>query len=261
MFSFSHLNPFAVFLPKMSDESILQDVAKGIVANNLHKNLGGKAVVKDVSFTVASGELVGLMGPNGAGKTTTLRMLAGFYKPDAGAVYMDGISMLHNTTAGQGRLGYLPEISTPFGNLTVLEHLKFQAGSAGVEDIPAACATAMKLTRCANLQHQVLRELSKGQRQRIFLAGALLHDPAVLILDEPTDGLDPNQKHELRLVLKELAKYKAVLLSTHILEEAEAMCDRVLVMHQGEIVANETPMALAQHAKGDIQAAFRNLTT
>lgn len=223
---------------------------------------GGQAVtaVQGLSFAVESGELVGFMGPNGAGKSTTMRMLAGFLQPSTGTASIAGHDIVTDRTAAQAKLGYLAEQPGVFEDLTGTEYLTFMAESHKLPNISEAVATAAKLTRCTGFLNRPLGELSKGMRQRVFFAGALVHNPPVLILDEPTDGLDPNQKHELRLVLKELARHKAVLLSTHILEEAEAICSRILVVHHGKKLLDTTPAELARQGKGDIQLAFRVLT-
>lgn len=232
-----------------------------IYAQDLRKSFGGMVAVDGMTFQVRAGELVGFMGPNGAGKSTTMRLLAGFMPPDAGQVFIKGVDMQADPRRARAALGYLPEQGGVFGHLTAREYLVFLAEAYQVENVNRAVAVASEMTRCRYVLDSPMEHLSKGQRQRIFFAGALLHDPPVLILDEPTDGLDPNQKHEMRLVLKELAKHKAVLLSTHILEEAEAVCTRVLVVAHGAIVADQTPAELARQGKGDIQVAFRVLTT
>lgn len=232
-----------------------------IQVQHLGKSFDGLAAVRDISFTVNSGELVGLLGPNGAGKSTTMRMLAGFLPQTSGTIEIAGFCMTKSPRAGQARLGYLPEVEGLFGHLTAYEYLLFLARSYSVAQPPEAIRIATEMIRCHDFLHRPMVNLSKGQRQRVLFAGALLHDPDVLILDEPTDGLDPNQKHEMRLVLRELAKYKAVLVSTHILEEAEAICTRCMIMSAGRIVADMTPEKLKSHGNGDIQRAFRVLTT
>ncbi len=228
---------------------------------NLNKSFDGLTAVNNVDFSINSGALVGLLGPNGAGKSTTMRMLAGFLPQTSGTIEIAGFCMTKNRRQGQQQLGYLPEVEGLFGQITAYEYLQFLARSYDVSQPAAAIRIATEMIRCHDFLHRPMMNLSKGQRQRVLFAGALLHDPAVLILDEPTDGLDPNQKHEMRLVLKELAKYKAILVSTHILEEAEAICSRCLIMSAGRIVADMTPETLKAHGNGDIQRAFRVLTT
>lgn len=228
---------------------------------HLTKKFGDVSAVEDVSLQVNKGELVGFMGPNGAGKSTTMRLLAGFMKPTSGSIHINGVDVVKNPGDAQMHLGYLPEQGGIYSDLTVAEYLDFIARAYHVADKEKALATATNMTRCHTFLHRNMAGLSKGMRQRVFFAAAIVQDPPVLILDEPTDGLDPNQKHEMRLMLKQLAKHKAVLLSTHILEEAEAVCDRVLVIAKGRLVADSTPKELAKQGKGDIQIAFRVLTT
>jgi ABC-2 type transport system ATP-binding protein len=246
-------------MPKMTNSA---NAASSLIdAQNLGKSFGGTVAVDGMTFQVKAGELVGFMGPNGAGKSTTMRLLAGFMPPDTGRVLINGVDMQAHPRQAQAFLGYLPEQGGVFGHLTAREYLTFLAESHQVADVMGAVAVSSEMTRCRYLLDCPMETLSKGQRQRVFFAGAILHDPPVLILDEPTDGLDPNQKHEMRLVLKELARHKAVLLSTHILEEAEAVCTRVLIVSHGAIVADQTPAELAKQGRGDIQVAFRVLTT
>lgn len=235
-----------------------------LTAQNLAKTFaspsGPVAAVKDVSFQVHEGELVGLIGPNGAGKSTVMRMLAGYVVPDSGTASLKGFDIVSDRLAAQACLGYLAEQPALYEDLTGREYLRFMAEIHQVKDMGKAMDVVARLTRCDGFLNRLMADLSKGMKQRVHLAGALVHNPPVLILDEPTDGLDPNQKHELRLTLKELAKHRAVLVSTHILEEAEAMCDRVLIIHGGKVLMDTTPAELARQGKGDIQRAFRTLT-
>jgi ABC-2 type transport system ATP-binding protein len=233
-------------------------------AQNLNKTFKGRegpvAAVKNLSFEVMPGELVGLMGPNGAGKSTTLRLLSGYIEPDSGRVEVGGFYMDRKRADAQHKLGYLAEHPAVYEDLTPYEYLDFLGRAHGVRDLKKAVEVVARLARCGGYMHRSLGTLSKGMKQRVYLAGALINDPPVLLLDEPTDGLDPNQKHELRLVLKELARSRAIVVSTHILEEAEAMCTRVMIMNRGQIQIDTTPAKLASHGKGDIQLAFRILT-
>ena len=232
-----------------------------VKVEGLFKSFNGIEAVKGLNMTVNRGDLVGFMGPNGAGKSTTMRLLTGFLAADKGYIEVNHHDITKNLRKAQASFGYLPEQGGTFGHLTVKEYLTFLARSYGVSDIAESLRVATDMTRCNRVLQRPMETLSKGQRQRVFFAGAILHDPSVLILDEPTDGLDPNQKHEMRLVLKELAKHKAVIVSTHILEEAEAICNRVVIINHGRIVADTTPEELKRQGNGDIQVAFRILTT
>ncbi|MFZ2587576.1 MAG: ABC transporter ATP-binding protein [Alphaproteobacteria bacterium] len=233
-------------------------------ATNLAKTFitpaGPVVAVNDVSLQVAKGELVGLIGPNGAGKSTTMRLLAGYVVPDAGTVTVNGCDMATQRAEAQRSLGYLAEQPALYEDLTAREYLTFMAEVQGVAEVGKAIGTISQLTRCDGFLDRPMGDLSKGMKQRVYLAGALVHNPPVLILDEPTDGLDPNQKHELRLTLRELAKTRAVLVSTHILEEAEALCGRVVIINHGQVALATTPAELSKAGRGDIQRAFRNLT-
>lgn len=234
-------------------------------AQNLSKTFqaesGPVEAVKALTFAVGPGELVGLMGPNGAGKSTTMRLLAGYLAPTQGNALINGLDITQNTQKAQRQLGYLAEVPPQEDDLTPWHLLTFHAEAHGVEDPVKAVETTSKLTRCAPFLNRPMGELSKGMRQRVHLGCALIHNPPVLLLDEPTDGLDPNQKHELRLMLKELAKTKAVLVSTHLLDEAEHLCTRVLIIHRGQLIVDTTPAELARQGGGDIHRAFRVLTT
>lgn len=235
-----------------------------LIARNLTKTFvtphGPLEAVRGISLAVKKGELVGLIGPNGAGKSTTMRLLAGYVVPTSGTASIGGHDIITHRAAAQSLLGYLAEQPALYEDLTAAQYLTFMAEVHGVAEVAKALATISQLTRCEEFLNRPMGELSKGMKQRVHLAGALVHNPPVLILDEPTDGLDPNQKHELRLTLRELAKTRAVLVSTHILEEAEALCSRVLIINHGQVQADTTPAELAKAGKGDIQKAFRGLT-
>lgn len=235
-----------------------------LTVTNLSKTFGtgenAVQAVSNVSFSVKAGEVVGLMGPNGAGKSTTMRLIAGYVVPNGGDATIASHSITSNRLKAQQNLGYLAENPAQYDELTPYEYLTFMAESHGVQDIPQAITIASNLTRCHTFLHRPLADLSKGMRQRVFFAGAIVHNPPVLILDEPTDGLDPNQKHEMRLAMKELARTRAVIVSTHILEEAEAVCSRLIILNHGKVAMDTTPAELARQGKGDIQLAFRLLT-
>lgn len=242
-----------------------------LIANSLGKTFqeeGATPVnaVTNLTFGIKAGEVVGLMGPNGAGKSTTMRLLAGFLTPTTGTATITGHDIVTHRTAAQQNLGYLAEVPPQEDNLTPQHLLTFHARAHNLADIEKAVADVSKLTRCATYLNRRMGTLSKGMKQRVHLACALIHNPPVLLLDEPTDGLDPNQKHELRLMLKQLANpkgrpAKAILISTHLLEEAEHLCTHLLIIHRGQILMDTTPAELAKQGKGDIHLAFRVLTT
>lgn len=232
-----------------------------IEAQQLCMLYGTQLVVDDISFTADAGSVVGFLGPNGAGKTTTMRLLTGFLVPAAGTALICGHDIRRERHAAQTCIGYLPEAASGFANLTVREFLVFCANARGIR----AQAVHSTITRvCDQIELRPalelqMKELSKGWRQRAWFAQAILHDPPVLIMDEPTDGLDPNQKTHVRDLIRALAPHKAILLSTHILEEAEEVCDRVIIVARGKIVTDDTPASLAD-GKGRLNEAFRRLT-
>ncbi len=235
-----------------------------IEVKGLVKTYGTKRAVDGISFTVRRGEILGFLGPNGAGKSTTMKMITGFLRPDAGSALVDGIDVTTDPVAVKRRLGYLPESAPAYPEMTVGEFLGFIAEVRGFRTAAARRAQvdrAVALTHLESVRHQTIETLSKGYKQRVGFAQALLHDPPALILDEPTDGLDPNQKNEVRSLIKSMAAAKAVILSTHILEEVEAICTRVIIISQGRVVADETPAQLQARQPGArLDAIFRSLT-
>ncbi|MGH8703939.1 MAG: ABC transporter ATP-binding protein [Burkholderiales bacterium] len=210
---------------------------------NLVKTFGAKRAVDGVSFAVERGEVLGFLGPNGAGKSTTMRMVTGFYPPTSGKVTVGGHDVIESPLEAKRLIGYLPENAPSYPDMTVRGFLEFAAGIRGLEGDARRKAMARVVERCflASVLHQSIDTLSKGYKHRTCLAQALIHDPEVLILDEPTDGLDPNQKHEVRNLIRELGRTKAVVFSTHILEEVDAACTRAIIIDRGRIVANGTP--------------------
>jgi ABC-2 type transport system ATP-binding protein len=229
----------------------------------LSKRFGRIMAVDQVTFSVARGEVLGFLGPNGAGKSTTMRMLAGFIPPDAGTARICGYDVMKHGVQARLRLGYLPEGAPTYPDMSVESFLRFTAHIRGFSggELYDRVAHAMKLTTLETVRRQSIDTLSKGFRRRVGLAQALLHDPDVLVLDEPTDGLDPNQKHQIRTLIADMAPHKAIIISTHILEEVEAVCSRAIVLAQGRIVADETPQALAaRSALGRLDDVFRALT-
>lgn len=223
-----------------------------IEVQSLHKSYGSINAVNGVNFEVNRGEILGFLGPNGAGKSTTMKMITGFLRPTSGTVLVDGLNVQDDPVSVKERIGYMPENGPVYGEMTVVEFLTFIAEIRGFDDpttredkIDHAC----DLCRLNKVRHQSIETLSKGFKQRVGFAQAILHDPPVLILDEPTDGLDPNQKKEVRKIISAMAKDKAIILSTHILEEVSALCTRVIIIAKGQVIADETPDSLLRRNK------------
>jgi ABC-2 type transport system ATP-binding protein len=213
---------------------------------NLCKQFGTLTAVDDISFQVNQGEVLGFLGPNGAGKSTTMKMITGFLTPTAGTVTVAGHDIVQKPLEVKRRLGYLPEGAPAYPDMTPANYLDFVAqirGLRGQEKRRRIDDTVMRVN-LEGVLHQSIETLSKGFKRRVGLAQAILHDPEVLILDEPTDGLDPNQKHEVRTLIKNMAKEKVIILSTHILEEVHAVCSRAIIIAEGQIVADGTPSEL-----------------
>jgi ABC-2 type transport system ATP-binding protein len=218
-----------------------------IAIRNLTKRFGAITAVDDVSFTVGRGEVLGFLGPNGAGKSTTMKMLAGFLAPTGGTAAVCGFDVQEQPIKAKSQLGYLPEGAPAYPDMTPRGFLAFVGAIRGFDGAERARRIDMAVER-ANLQdvlEQPIETLSKGFKRRVGLAQALLHDPKVLVLDEPTDGLDPNQKYEVRRLIEGMAADKAIVVSTHILEEVEAVCTRAIIIAGGRVVADGTPAALA----------------
>lgn len=230
---------------------------------NLKKSFGSFEAVKGISFSVAKGEVLGFLGPNGAGKSTTMRMITGFIPPTSGTAVICGHDILKDPIGAKSALGYLPEAAPSYRAMTVEDFLTFIAKARGFSGaaVKERVAAVIEKARLANVAKQTIDTLSKGYRQRTCFAQAILHDPQVLIMDEPTDGLDPNQKFVVREMIKEMAKEKAIIISTHILEEVDAVCTRAIIIAQGEVKADGTPEKLRALApSGKLDVVFRNLT-
>ena len=234
-----------------------------IEIEGLTKRFGSFTAVDNLSFQVIRGEVLGFLGPNGAGKSTTMRMLAGFMTPTAGTARIQGHDVQTDSVAARRALGFLPEGAPTYPEMSVQGFLQFCArirGFSGAE-LTDRVDHAVGLTTLQGVRLQPIETLSKGFKRRVGLAQALLHDPPVLVLDEPTDGLDPNQKHEVRRLIEQMAPDKAIVISTHILEEVDAVCSRAIVIAGGHIVADATPYELAsQHPSGRLEEVFRMLT-
>ena len=221
-----------------------------IEVSGLSKSFGAKQAVNNLSFTVRPGEVLGFLGPNGAGKSTTMRMITGFLPPSSGSVKVCGFDIATHPIEAKKRIGYLPEAAPSYADMTVFSFLNFSAELRGLSGTAKknAVKRAVELTFLDSVLGQDIETLSKGYKHRTCLAQSLIHDPEVLILDEPTDGLDPNQKHEVRQLIKRMGETKTIIFSTHILEEVEAVCDRAIIIDRGNIVANGTPAELKASA-------------
>ena len=242
-----------------------------IELDDLTKRFGEHTAVDRVSFTVGKGEVLGFLGPNGAGKSTTMRMITGFLTPSSGSARVGGIDVVRDPVGVKRQLGYLPEGAPAYPDMTAGGFLKFIAsvrGFSGGEAVQRIGLAAEK-ANITEVMLQPIGTLSKGFKRRVGLAQALLHDPEILIMDEPTDGLDPNQKHEVRRLIAEMSGEKAIIISTHILEEVEAICSRAIVIARGRVVADETPAELEARSRrhngvrvrlsGDVEAAEKLL--
>ena len=239
-----------------------------VAVRGLCKAFGAIRAVDDITFEVRRGEVLGFLGPNGAGKSTTMKMITGFLTPSAGSASICGHDVAAEPVKAKARIGYLPEGAPAYPDMTPASFLRFIADIRGV---PAADRArridfAVGRTQLGGVLHQPIETLSKGFKRRVGLAQAILHDPPVLIMDEPTDGLDPNQKHQVRELIRTMAKDKAIVLSTHILEEVEAVCTRAVIINRGTIVFDGTPQALDAKAPASVirnrlDHVFRTLTT
>ncbi len=223
-----------------------------IVVNNLTKKYGTQKAVDNISFEVKTGEILGFLGPNGAGKTTTMKIITCYMAPNDGDVKVNGISILDNPEEIKKKIGYLPESNPLYYDMPVLAYLEYVAKLQNVPDsqIPDRIKEMVRVCGLDVEKHKTIGELSKGYRQRVGLAQAMIHDPEILILDEPTTGLDPNQIVEIRKLIRELGREKTVILSTHILPEVEATSDRILIINNGKIVADGTADTLRKQAQG-----------
>ncbi len=238
-----------------------------INAQNLHKSFGAIRAVNGVSLTVNAGEVVGFLGPNGAGKTTTMRMLTGFLDPSDGSITISGVSLHDDPIAARRCFGYLPEGAPAYPDMTVRDYLTFIARARAIapREIAARLESVVARIHLGGVIDQVIETLSKGFKRRVGIAQALIHDPPILIMDEPTDGLDPNQKHEVRELIRAMGSTKAIVLSTHILEEVEAVCTRAVVIAAGRVVFDGTPEEFERRAPAHVtrnrmDSAFRAMT-
>ena len=239
-----------------------------VETRDLHKRFGGIHAVRGVNLRVQRGEVLGFLGPNGAGKTTTMRMITGFLEPTDGSAWVDGVNVALDPLRAKSRMGYLPEGAPCYPDMRVEEFLAFIARARGYRgaELKARVERAIMSVNLSLVRRQTFETLSKGYRRRTGIAQSLLHDPPVLILDEPTDGLDPNQKFEVRSLIRQLGKDRAIILSTHLLEEVEAVCTRAVIINRGTVVFDGTPAEMDAKAPASIKVnrldhVFRELTT
>jgi ABC-2 type transport system ATP-binding protein len=234
-----------------------------VEVKNLQKRFGHIEAVRGVSFALSKGEVLGFLGPNGAGKSTTMRMITGFITPSSGTAIVGGYDVTKDPVSVKQQIGYLPENAPVYETMSVTGFLRFAGAIRGFNGsaLHDRVETAIKRSHLEGVRNQTVSTLSKGYRQRTCFAQAILHDPPVLIMDEPTDGLDPNQKHVVREMIREMAEEKIIIVSTHILEEVDAVCSRAIIIAKGKIVANGTPTELkARSETGRLDDVFRKLT-
>lgn len=232
-----------------------------VSVKGLTKNYGAQIAVNNISFDAQPGSVLGFLGPNGAGKSTTMRMLTGYLPQVSGSAHICGFDVESQTLDAKKNIGYLPENNPLYPEMYVKEFLDFVADIHHIRNKKARIEEVISLTGLGSEQHKKIAQLSKGYKQRVGLAQAILHDPQVLILDEPTSGLDPNQLIEIRSLIKELGKTKTVILSTHIMQEVEAICDRVIIINKGQIVADDLLADLiAKHNEKTLEPIFVKLT-
>jgi ABC-2 type transport system ATP-binding protein len=233
-----------------------------IEVQELTRRFGPIVAVDGISFSAQKGDVLGFLGPNGAGKSTAMKMLACFLPPDSGTAKVCGKDILREPIAVRKSIGYLAENAPAYPEMTVAGFLRFVCDARQIKGIARKKALDRVIPLCSieSVYHQTIDTLSKGYKRRVGLAQALIHDPQVLILDEPTDGLDPNQKHEVRRLIQQMAKEKCIIVSTHILEEVEQVCSRAIIISRGRILADSTPARLQQDYHGTLEEVFRKIT-
>jgi len=225
------------------------------------KSYGSQKAVQSISFSVPAASVVGFLGPNGAGKSTTLKMIAGYITPDAGSIIVNGIDVVKDPIKAKKQIGYLAEANPLYYDMYVKEYLNFIGKVHGLETLSNAVSNSIELTGLGNESHKKIGQLSKGYKQRVGLAAALIHDPQVLLLDEPTTGLDPNQIIEIRNVIRNQGKVKTVLFSSHIMQEVEAICASALILSKGQIVANDYLYNFLSNKNPTLESVFKTLTS
>ena len=231
-----------------------------LVVNTLCKNYGYQMAVNEVSFQLKPGEIVGFLGPNGAGKSTTLKMLAGFLEADKGSIVLNGEMLNQNASAVKKQIGYLPESNALYQDLYVKEYLQFLTSVHSITNAAELIQSVIEKTGLSQMQNKKIAALSKGYKQRLGIAAAIIHKPKLILLDEPTAGLDPNQLIEIRALIQSLSKATMILFSTHFLQGVTAICDRVLVLHQGKLVADEPIGQLLEKHGASLEEIFKMLT-
>ena len=235
-----------------------------LTIENLHAGVEGKEILRGVDLTIGAGETHVLMGPNGAGKTTLMRLLTGYLTPDCGETSVYGMNIAENRVASLGKIGYVPENAPLYPEMTVFEYLHFAAALRGLrkDDLLINLAEAASQMKLAGVLNQRIETLSKGFRHRTAVAGALIHKPRILILDEPTEGLDPNQKYEMRAFIRRYGEKNIVIVSTHIMEEVENVASRILLMNRGKLISDTTPLSLLNlYPRKDMAEVFRYMTS
>lgn len=232
-----------------------------IEVKNLRRCFGPVVAVDDISFTAQKGDVLGFLGPNGAGKSTAMKMLACFLRPDSGTASVCGHDIITDPVGVRRCLGYLAENAPAYNEMTVAGFLDFVCDARQIQGRKKVIDRILPMCAIESVYHQTIETLSKGYRRRVGLAQALIHDPDVLILDEPTDGLDPNQKHEVRQLINQMAQEKCIIISTHILEEVEQVCNRTIIIARGKIRVDSTPAKLTEEHGCTLNEVFRKITT
>jgi len=244
---------------------LIENEEKAVIEiKSLDKKFGPIHAVRNLSFSVKNGEVLGFLGPNGAGKSTTMKMITGFLEPTSGTVSVCGYDILEDPIKVKEKIGYLPEGAPSYGEMTVTAFLGFIADIRGMKgkEKKERVEEIIGKINLETVRNQTIETLSKGFKRRVGVAYSIMHDPEVLIMDEPTDGLDPNQKHEVRTLIKEMAHNKAIIISTHILEEVDAICTRAIIIASGQILFNGTPAELLEKSdNGRLDDVFRDITT